>query len=115
MVQAVQAFSTSNVDSLRSFPVRGDAMAPTFNRGDFALTVPCDDFAGDGVYILGVEDPYIVRAYKRGAGFIRLAWDNERYPAIDVSKGWFRENVIAQVAMAVTVIDRELVPSHLRV
>lgn len=114
MVQAVQALTISRDDSLRSFPVRGDAMAPTFNRGDFALTVPCDDFAGDGIYILEVEDPYVVRAYKRTAGFVQPVWDNERYPAIDVSRGWFRESVIAQVAMAVTVVDRELVPEYLR-
>lgn len=115
---ALQAFGRR--EGLRAFPVLGDMMAPTFRRGDFALVAPVDDYRGDGVYVIGLEDPSLLRVEvaaprPRGAPVtLRLVPDNRRYAAHDMTRADFRAHVVAKAVFAVTMMDPALIPDELR-
>lgn len=117
LLPALQAFGRR--DGLRAFPVIGDMMAPTFRRGDFALVAPVDDWRGAGVYVIGLEDPSLLRVEVavRGRGAparLRLVPDNRLYSADEVTLAWFRAHVVAKAAFAVTMMDPALIPDELR-
>jgi phage repressor protein C with HTH and peptisase S24 domain len=116
MSEALQSYNDFMEEgALRSFPVHGDSMAPTLDRGDVAIVRPVTAFVGDGIYSVGLEFPSLYRvAAVISKRALRLSGDNPSYPDQIVSAEWFRENVIGKAVFKVNVIDRALLPDELR-
>ena len=92
-----------------SMPIRGDNMAPTLNRDDMALVVPCHGYDGPAIYVLSHAD---------GSQFVRrielpfAMLDNVLYSddkttrrAEPVDREWVNTRVIGKIVGVVKPVQ----------
>ena len=112
LVLAERAAST---EGLQVFPILGDLMSPTLNRGDFALVAPVSRWEGDGCYVIGPAfDPGLYRCRRKGDRVITRG-DNPLYPEAEMSMADFNSEVLAIAVMKMNVMDRDRLPDSLRI
>lgn len=103
---------------LRLYPIIGDLMAPTLNRGDFCLVAPVDRYVHEGMYV--IDGPFgsavyrVERCIAANPKPYRLIPENTRYEIQCISAEDFDRDVLAMVIVTMNVRERRFLPPELR-